>query len=148
MKDKKFATVVNCMDGRVQDAVNDYLRKTYHVDFVDTITEAGPVAALANASENAEIVKSVQKRVEVSTDKHFSHLVAVVAHHDCAGNPVDDAEQILQLAAALETIKSMAAHRAKCVGLWVDEKWRVNELNKLKSLQIAKTNDKVSLCRR
>ena len=42
-----FCTVVNCMDGRTQSPVNDHLRNRNQVEYVDTITEAGPVKALA-----------------------------------------------------------------------------------------------------
>ena len=33
--DKKFACAINCMDGRVQDAVKNYMQKNDGVDYVD-----------------------------------------------------------------------------------------------------------------
>ncbi|MAU93791.1 MAG: hypothetical protein CMJ93_06235, partial [Planctomycetes bacterium] len=41
-----FATVINCIDGRFQVSVNEFVRQHFDVSFVDTITEAGPVGIL------------------------------------------------------------------------------------------------------
>ena len=43
-----FCTVINCMYGRVQLPVNKYLQKRFNVEFVDTITEAGPVFIISD----------------------------------------------------------------------------------------------------
>ena len=42
----KFATAVNCMEGRTQLPVIAYLKKKFEVDYVDMVTEAGPVKIL------------------------------------------------------------------------------------------------------
>lgn len=34
----KFATAINCMDGRVQIPVIEYIKSKYEVDYVDMIT--------------------------------------------------------------------------------------------------------------
>jgi len=47
MLHKRFATAINCMDGRTQEPVITWIKKNYHVDFVDMITEPGPVKYLA-----------------------------------------------------------------------------------------------------
>ena len=43
----KFYTVINCMDGRVQLPVIKYLQKRFNVEYVDSITEAGPNLVLS-----------------------------------------------------------------------------------------------------
>ena len=76
---KKFACVINCMDGRVQDAVKDYMKKSYGVDYVDTLTEPGPNKILADNSDLA-IIENIKKRVEISVGHHGSKVVAIVGH--------------------------------------------------------------------
>ena len=34
--EQTFATTINCMDGRIQRCVNDYITKTQDVKYVDT----------------------------------------------------------------------------------------------------------------
>ena len=50
MEGKKFGTAINCMDGRVQEPVAKFLKEIYGIDFVDTITEPGPVKILSENS--------------------------------------------------------------------------------------------------
>jgi len=126
MNNKKFATAINCMDGRVQMPVIEFLKRKYGVDYVDMITEPGPNRILAE-NINGLIIESIRRRVEISILKHNSRLVAVVAHHDCAGNPVDNETQLKHLLAAIETVKSWG-YDVQIVGLWIDEKWDVHEV--------------------
>jgi transcriptional regulator of met regulon len=116
-----FGTAINCMDGRVQLPVNEHLKRNYRLDFIDTITEPGPVKILADKQAG---ISSIRQRVKISVEAHGSKLIAVVAHHDCAGNPVPKETQLKQLNSALETIQEWK-YNVPCVGLWVDEKWQV-----------------------
>ncbi len=123
MSDKKFATAINCMDGRAQLPVIEYLKKKLGVDYVDMITEAGPIKAL---SENADmgLLDSIKKRILVSTGKHHSRHIAVVGHHDCAGNPVPAAEQLRQIERSIAVVLSWKLD-AEVSGLWIGEDWQV-----------------------
>lgn len=123
---KKFVTVINCMDGRVQIPVNEYMTKKYAADYLDTITEAGPNKILAEATDQV-LVDSIKMRYEVSTVKHESKAVAIVGHHDCGGNLAEKAEQLVQIAKSVEFVKTWNAE-VEVIGLWVDENWVVNEL--------------------
>ena len=122
----KFVTVVNCMDGRTQLPVNEFLRQKYGADFVDTITEAGPIRILAEA-EDLVLLESIKQRVQISTEKHGSTAIAVVGHHDCAGNPQDKIMQLVQIAGSISQIDSWKLG-VECIGLWVDENWTVSEV--------------------
>lgn len=126
MSHGKFATVINCMDGRVQLPVNEWLRKKCGVDYVDTITEPGPNKILAENRDN-ELLESIKRRLTISVEKHGSKIIAIVGHHDCAGNPVAKEKQIAQITFAIETIKSWG-YKVELRGLWVDENWSVNEV--------------------
>ncbi len=98
-----FATVINCMDGRVQEPVIAWMKQHYKVDYVDDITEPGPICMLTDCADPSA-VESIRRRLDISINKHGSHVVAVVAHHDCAGNPVSKEQQLHQLALAINTI--------------------------------------------
>jgi len=120
-----FATAINCMDGRVQDAVKNYLKEKYGVDWVDQITEPGPIKILAEKiPEN--IVENIKKRVGISVDKHGSKVIAIVGHHDCAGNPVSKEEQIEQLKQAQKTVESFGFN-AGIILLYVEGDWQAVE---------------------
>jgi carbonic anhydrase len=121
-----FCTVVNCMDGRVQLPVFTYLQKRFDARFVDTVTEAGPVQYLS-ARPDSNAARSMFRRIDVSIETHGSTRIAVAAHHDCAGNPVADAAQKRQLAAAASTL-ARRYPRCEVIGLWVDADWAIEEI--------------------
>jgi len=122
-----FCTVVNCMDGRVQLPVFTHLQKRFGVSYVDTVTDAGPVRFLASSPES-NAARSMHRRIKVSIDEHGSRKIAVVAHHDCAGNPVARQTQIEQLRSAVDSL-SRRYGDCEVVGLWVDGDWVVTEVD-------------------
>ena len=122
-----FCTVVNCMDGRVQDCVNEFMKERFGADFVDVITEAGPVRILSGRNDE-QLVDSILKRVDISVKKHGSKGVAIVAHYDCTGNPVCEEIQNKQLRQSVEYI-SDKYQEVEVIGLWVSSDWKVAELN-------------------
>jgi hypothetical protein len=113
------------MDGRVQDAVKNYLKENYRVDWVDQITEPGPIKILAENS-NHTIIENIKKRVDVSVNHHGSKVVAIVGHYDCAGNPVGKEEQILQLKKSEEVAKSFGFD-VEIILLYVEGDWTTVE---------------------
>ncbi len=123
--DKKFACAINCMDGRVQDAVKNYMKDNFAVDYVDMITEPGPNKILADSIDKA-VVENIKKRVEISIHHHGSKVVAVVGHFGCAGNPTEKQEQIEHLKKAEKTIKSFGFN-VEIILLWVDGDWKTVE---------------------
>jgi hypothetical protein len=118
-----FCTVICCIDGRVQLPVITYLQNRFGVDYVDNVTEAGPVGVLTQLP-NSRSAKSIFQRVDLSVNVHSSTGIAIVAHHDCAGNPIPDSDQILQLQTCLETL-SKRYPQLEVVGLWLDQNWAV-----------------------
>ena len=124
----KFFTAINCMDGRVQLPVIEYLLKRFNVTYVDMITEPGPNLILANQIES-DMVQSVFNRIDISIDKHKSVGIAVVGHHDCVGNPSDKEQQKIHTLKAIQVIKQKFSD-IEIIGLWVDENWQVNEIRK------------------
>ena len=123
----RFATAINCMDGRVQIPVIEHMKALYKVDHIDMITEPGPIKILSQSGEMATI-ESIKKRAEISVLVHRSDIIAVVAHYDCAGNPAGKDVQRKQLHSAIKTVKAWL-FRAQVIGLWVDKKWEVFEVD-------------------
>ena len=64
---KKYASCLNCMDGRVQLPTILWIKENYKIDYVDVITEAGMDGILANESVN---IDSILQKVDISIDKH------------------------------------------------------------------------------
>lgn len=122
----KFATAINCMDGRVQIPVIEYLKSNYGINYVDMITEPGPNKILAE-NEEKNSIDSIKRRVKFSIEAHKSRLIAIVGHYDCAGNPKDKETQIQHIFAAIETLEVWDLD-VQNIGLWVDENWKVDRV--------------------
>ncbi|AKG92616.1 hypothetical protein GAH_00019 [Geoglobus ahangari] len=123
----KFGCAVNCIDGRTQIPVIEWMRNNANVDFVDMITEPGIVRLF----ESEDAFEKILEKVMVSVKNHGSDFIAVVAHHDCAGNPVGREEQIEQLKMSVEMLKR-SIENAVVVGLWVNENLEVEVVVELR----------------
>lgn len=124
----KFGTVINCIDGRVQTPVNDYLKAAFGLDYVDTITEPGPNRLFSNNQDQTTIAAALEK-VNISATKHGSKVLGIVGHYDCAANPVDKNEHIAQIRHAVGTLRSHIGDEMSILGLWVDEHWHVHRVS-------------------
>ncbi|MBT8346241.1 MAG: hypothetical protein KJO28_08040 [Desulfofustis sp.] len=123
----KFCTAINCLDGRVQIPVITYLKERFKVDYVDVVSEPGPNKILADGI-NQQLLESIWTRVEISITKHNSKGIAIIGHHDCAGNPVDESAQHPHTAAAVRRIRDRFGP-VPVIGLWVDSNWEVSEIS-------------------
>ena len=122
----QFCTAINCMDGRVQIPVISFLQKRFSAEFVDTITEAGPNLILAKQKDGSQI-RSILERLKVSINIHHSVGVAIVGHHDCAGNPAPKKVQINHLYQSVQLIQKQFEH-IEVISVWVDENRDVQEI--------------------
>ena len=125
MENKKtFACAINCMDGRVQDAVKNYMKENYGVDYVDMVTEPGPNKILCDEQEcDLAVIDDIKKRVAISVHHHGSKFVAVAGHFGCAGNPAPKEVQIKQLKKCKEAVES-CGFPVEIVLLWVEGDWK------------------------
>jgi len=114
------------MDGRVQLPVIDYLQKRFNAEYVDVISEPGPNHIPAKKT-NFNLEESIFDRIEISVNQHHSIGIAVVGHHDCAGNPAPKADQISHVRDAIKVV-SQRYSGISIIGLWVDENWEVSEI--------------------
>ena len=118
----QFATAINCIDGRAQRPVSEWMRINFSVDFVDTITQPGPDAALREGQ--TPVIEMMRANVGVSVTAHQSQLIAIAGHHGCAGNPVSDDAHKEQIRASCQVVAGWG-FRARVIGLWVNEWWQI-----------------------
>ncbi|UCD16400.1 MAG: hypothetical protein JSV44_08005 [Candidatus Zixiibacteriota bacterium] len=121
-----FVTAVNCMDGRTQLPVIEYLSERYAADYVDMVTEPGPIKFLAE-NDDAAIVESIRNRVAISVNAHGSGIVAIVGHDDCAGNPVPRETQESQIKKAIVLVRPWFPG-TEFIGLFVKDNTIVEEV--------------------
>ena len=94
----RFAAVITCMDGRIQTRTLDQVMTRFGVRYVDNITATGAVQHLdGSVTPTGE---GLLQSLMVSARAHGTNQVALVAHTECAGNPVPDDKQKRQLQAA------------------------------------------------
>ncbi len=121
----KFATCLSCMDGRIQLPVINWIKENYRVDCVDMITEAGMDGLLTK--QRCPKKESLIDKIDISLEKHGSCSVFIVGHSDCGGNPVDDKKHKKQIRSSVKRVKKWKP-AVKVAGLWVSDKWEVEEL--------------------
>src|ERR1019366_7621102 len=114
------ATCLNCMDGRVQLPVLQWIKVNYRVDFVDVITEAGMDNVLCNQEDIREVLRSIT----ISVNINKSTRLFVVGHHDCRGNPVEEKVHCEEIGSAVKRLREYWP-QLEIVGLWVNKLWEV-----------------------
>ncbi len=118
MADITFGTAINCIDGRVQAPVTEWVRARFGVQYVDTVTAPGPDGVLTRGTPEAN--KLIRDYVRVSQESHQSGVLAVAGHFGCAGYPVSPEEHIAAIRAAAEIVASWGLPM-RVMGLWVNE---------------------------
>lgn len=121
-----FVTMLNCMDGRAHPPVTAWLQQNLeNVDFVDRITEPGIDGVLVAGS--AAKLAEIRNQIDISLNAHGSRVIALVGHHDCAGNPVSREEHLRQIDQGVSLIQSWGLP-VRVIGLWVNDQWQVEKV--------------------
>lgn len=123
----KFATCLNCIDGRFQIPVITWITQNYDVDYVDMITEAGMNGLLASKYFDPS---HVLRRLAISISKHNSNTIFIVGHFDCAANSVKEEVQKKQIKKAVERIKNYTLS-CQVIGIWVSEYLEVEKISEV-----------------
>ena len=125
---KKFATAINCIDGRIQIPVIKYLKNSLSVDYIDMITEPGPNKILSE-NKDLDIIKSLREKIKTSIKKHDSDTVIIVGHYDCAANPESKEIQIKQLLNSIDIVSSWRLDLKRVFALWLDKNFKPTIIN-------------------
>lgn len=118
MTENRFATAINCIDGRAQIPALDWLKLHCNVHYVDLITEPGADKVLTQGP--TETIAAIKRKAQFSFQVRQSGLIAVVAHHDCLANPVSKGEHWEAIEESVRVINSWG-WSARILGLWVNE---------------------------
>ena len=116
----RFGTAINCIDGRTQEVVIDYMKRKYNIDGVDMVTFPGVDGLFSNEQNSAEIAL-IRRSVSISIERHGSKIIALVGHYDCAGNPGDREHHNKHIRRAMQEVSSWNLN-AQAIGLYVNEK--------------------------
>lgn len=129
-----FATAVTCMDGRIIDPVNNWIKKQFAVDYIDQVPEPG-INALLEKQANPLIIEWILNKIQISINRHQSKTIVVVGHDDCAGNPAEKIIQIQQIQKSVDFLKKKYCSKNNGIvvmGLWsepINNIWTVNSIN-------------------
>lgn len=123
----KFGTAINCIDGRTQEPVIDFMKQKYDIDGVDMVTFPG-VDGIISSSGDLDAIKLVRNAVTVSIEKHGSRIIAVVGHFDCAGNPGNREHHYSHIGKAVKQVSSWNFD-GEIVGLYVNDKRQIEEVS-------------------
>lgn len=113
-----FGTAINCIDGRAQGPVADWVKTNGNVQYVDMITEPGADKVMAQGSSSQ--IEAVKQKVLISVNAHKSGIIAIAGHDGCAANPVSKDEHFAHVRAAMQAVASWGLP-VRIVGLWVNE---------------------------
>ncbi len=112
-----FGCEIGCEDGRTKIPVWRFLRSNFGITAPDQVAEPGIVKILAKKND-PDMIQWVRKKVAISVH-HGSKVAVIVAHPDCAGNPVPDETQIKQLFEAKKTVEEFGFD-LQIILLWVN----------------------------
>ena len=121
----KFATSINCIDGRIQIPISNWIKQKYFVEYVDVISHPGSDKVIGE--KIIEGITEIKSKVLVSINAHNSKLVVISGHHDCAGNPVSKEMHMTQIKKSINLIKSWD-YPVTVIGIWVNDKWEIEEI--------------------
>jgi hypothetical protein len=122
----KFGTAINCIDGRTQEPVIDFMKQKYGIDGVDMVTFPG-VDGVISSLGNFNTIALIRNAVSISIEKHGSRIIAVVGHFDCAGNPGNREHHYAHIRKAVQQVSSWNFD-AEIVGFYVNDKWQIEEV--------------------
>ncbi|HUF04328.1 MAG TPA: carbonic anhydrase [Aridibacter sp.] len=113
-----FGTAINCIDGRAQHPVSEWVRLHANVKYVDVITTPGADGVLSQfKTDRARLMRD---EVILSVGRHQSAIVAVAGHFDCLANPCDFEVRKDHILAGAERVKRWDLG-VRVVGLYVNE---------------------------
>ncbi|KKL83540.1 hypothetical protein LCGC14_1973680, partial [marine sediment metagenome] len=122
----KFGTAINCIDGRTQAPVSDWIKENHSVDYVDVITEPGCDKVLLGVDYVK--IEHIKSKLLISIKAHNSSLIVIAGHYDCAGNPVSKEEHLTQIKKSINIIKSWN-FPVEVLGVWVNDQWKIEQVD-------------------
>lgn len=123
----RFGTAINCMDGRVQFPVANWMKKQFHLDYIDMITEPGPDKVLAHGQGHSN--DPIKAKAQISALAHGSKIIVIAGHDDCAGNPVLKEQHLSDIHKAVQAVRAWNLPFEKVIGVWVNKDWKIEVIS-------------------
>jgi carbonic anhydrase len=123
---REFVTCLNCMDGRVQLPVINWILSNYEIKYVDMITAPGMDGLLSDSND----INDILEKITISRNVHFTDHIFIVGHYNCLANPVNDETHKKQIVRAVKRIKEFNSH-CSVIGLWVEQSSIVHQICKI-----------------
>jgi hypothetical protein len=122
---ERFAVLLNCIDGRTQQPLLEWVRRELDVSHVDVVTEPGVDGVLARGDDTT--VQALLDKVCVSRLAHGAVALVLAGHHDCAANPGEATSHLQDLSRAVEVV-GKALPELPVQAVYVDSTWSVTPL--------------------
>ena len=103
------------------------MKQKYNIDGVDMVTFPG-VDGIISSRKNSDKIELIRRAVSISIEKHHSHIIAVIGHFDCAGNPGDKEHHYAHIRKAVHEVSSWNFD-AEVAGYYVNDKQQIEEVN-------------------
>lgn len=123
---ERFAVLLNCIDGRTQQPLLEWVRRELDVSHVDIVTEPGVDGVLARGDDTT--VQARLDKVCVSRLAHGAVALVVAGHHDCAANPGEAPSHFQDLDRAVQVVAE-ALPELPVRAVYVDHTWSVTPLD-------------------
>lgn len=120
-----FGTAINCIDGRAQGPVTEWVKTVASVDYVDTVTAPGVDNVLAQ--EQSDQLAALRQSVAISVNAHNSRMIVVAGHFGCAAFDADREQHVTAIRKAVQVVQSWGLN-VHVVGLWVNDHWQVEQV--------------------
>jgi hypothetical protein len=122
-----FCAAINCLDGRTQLPVINFLMKRFDAQYVDMITDAGPLGILHDGPDSPRAA-AIFDQVGISMAAHDTRQLAIAGHFDCKGNPVPRETQLEQLTKVVAEFRERFSE-LEIIGLFVGDGGVIEELD-------------------
>ncbi len=126
MSNGTFFTSIGCMDGRVQKIIAEFGQKKFDAEYPDTITDAGLVGKLSRTKKGDDFYESIKSKLLISLEKHNSKGIVVHGHAECAGNPVDEKQHVLDIKKTADVLSKMVGNKIEIIPVFVSVKVKVD----------------------
>lgn len=101
---QQFVTCLNCIDGRVQLPVIQWIMENYGIEYVDMITAPGMDGILSDNNNN---IDDIQKKIKLSITGHLTSSIFIISHYNCLANPVTSKIHKKQIIKSVKRIKKL-----------------------------------------
>jgi len=127
MREKKFGTCLNCIDGRLQLLAIDWIKKNYNIDCVDMITELDMIGKLSKNRNKS--IDHIVKNIKHSLANNKSEAIFIVGYGDIPNSLTEQRCEKEDVVGSADILRSLFPD-CKIVGLWVTGKLEIELINK------------------